>query len=123
MDKRSVEFKGFSNSADEIKKASQAAVDAGAKFGDVPGEGRGEISAAAPVLFALLAVVGVVALAAVAGGFYAIQRNSVGSTVLDLFGMHLTTSHVGVALVGIGAAIAIFVLRRLLKTLEFLGKL
>ena len=60
-------------------------------------------------------VFGILALVCIGGGICALVANAKSKTELSILGAHLTTGHVGVAFVGIGLIIAIFVVRAVLK--------
>jgi len=63
----------------------------------------------------IVTVFGILALVCVAGGIYAIVANAKSKTELAILGVHLTTGHVGVAFVGIGLIIALFIVRAVRK--------
>jgi len=70
---------------------------------------------AVPVHQLLAIVFGILALVCIGGGICAIVANARSKTELSILGAHLTTGHIGVAFVGIGLIIAIFVVRSVLK--------
>ena len=70
-----------------------------------------------PLFLVIVSIFGLLALACIGGGIYAIYRNSVASTNFDFLGFHLSTGHVGVAFVGIGLATAYFTTRAVLNKL------
>jgi uncharacterized membrane protein YidH (DUF202 family) len=81
------------------------------------------IKASEPILKMTLWVVCIVGVAAIAAGAFAIYRNSLAQTEFNFLGLTMTTGHVGVALVGLGVAALILIIRRMFKTLEVLGGL
>jgi hypothetical protein len=60
-------------------------------------------------------VSGILALVCVGGGIYAIVLNARSKTELSILGARLTMGHVGIAFVGIGLVIALFVVRAVLR--------
>ena len=74
-------------------------------------------SAAMPLFFFIVFVVGLLALACIGGGIYAIFNKEVADTTFELWSFHLKTGHVGVAIVGIGLATALFTIHSVLKKL------
>jgi hypothetical protein len=64
--------------------------------------------AALPLHLLIVCVFGVLGLASVATGAYAIATNSSSPTTIELLGARLSTGHAGVALIFIGLAIAMF---------------
>jgi hypothetical protein len=74
-------------------------------------------SAAMPLFFFIVAVFGILALACIGGGIYAVFNKAVAETAFELWGFNLKTGHVGVAFVGIGLATALFTVRAVLKKL------
>ncbi len=69
---------------------------------------------AAPLHNRMVAIYGALCLACIAGGVIAIIWNAVAKTEFSLFGIQMTTGHVGEAFVGIGVAfvgIGMFILK------------
>lgn len=79
--------------------------------------------AAMPLHILIVAIFGVLALAAIGGGIYAITVHSAAKTTLTILGAELRTEHVGVAFVGIGFIIAFLTVRSVLKSQHDLAKL
>ena len=74
-------------------------------------------SAAMPLFFFIVAMFGLLALACIAGGIYALATEAIADTTFELWGFNLKTGHVGVAMVGIGLATAVFTVKAVLKKL------
>jgi hypothetical protein len=79
--------------------------------------------AAIPLHIIIVGIFGFLALACIGGGIYAIAANAKSKTDLDIFGVHLSTGHVGVAFVGIGLIIALLSVRAVLKNQHALATL
>ena len=73
------------------------------------------IKTAMPLFHRIVIMFGLLALACIAGGSYAISNKAIADTTLDFFSFHLKSAHVGVALVGIGLATAFFSAKAVLK--------
>ena len=78
---------------------------------------------AAPLHRQIVTVFGILAFTCVIGGIVAIISSAESKTEFDIFGVHLTTGHVGVAFVGIGLLTAFFTVRAVLKNQRDLAKL
>jgi hypothetical protein len=70
-----------------------------------------------------IVVAGLAGLVCVIGGIYAIYRNALSPSQVELFGSKVTTGHVGVAFVFIGLVVLWAVIRNANKTLVELGKI
>lgn len=81
------------------------------------------LSAARPVLTAVLVVMGVLSLVAVIGGVAAIIWNATSPTNFTLLGATLSTGHVGVAFAGMGLLCMLFVVRAVLNNIRHLATL
>jgi len=81
------------------------------------------VEAARPVHLTMLVVVGVLCLASIGAGAYAIYKGAVADTSFSFLGARLTTTHVGVALAGIGLIGLVLICRRILKSMEILAAL
>lgn len=79
------------------------------------------IRAAEPTFKMALLVTGAVACAAIGGGIVAVIWDAKANTQFDLFGMNLTTTHVGVAMVGLGIAASVIVGRKIVAAIERIG--
>ena len=79
--------------------------------------------AALPLHKLIVVVFGLLALACICGGVYAIYANAQSSTEFSLFGAKLTTAHVGVAFIGIGLLVAFFTVRSVLRNTRDLAAL
>lgn len=88
-----------------------------------PGMARSHQQAAAPLHRLIIISLGLLALAAIGTGAYSLFRGSAGHTEFVLLGSHLSTSNVGVALVGLGLMIAFFTVRSVLKNIAELARL
>lgn len=71
--------------------------------------------AAMPLYLMIILIFGLLALACVGGGIVAIIRSATSETKFDIFGVHLSTGHVGVAFVGIGLIVGYFTVRTVLR--------
>lgn len=71
----------------------------------------------------IVVIFGLLALACVGGGVYAIFRSANADTTLDILGAHLSTGSVGVAFVGIGLIIGFFTVRAVLRNQRDLAAL
>jgi uncharacterized membrane protein YbhN (UPF0104 family) len=79
---------------------------------------------AALILHVIIVLIfGLLALACIIGGVFAIYLNANSQTSFDIFGAHLTTSNVGVALVALGLVIAFLTIRAVLRNQRDLAKL
>ena len=83
----------------------------------------GHIFSAKSLLTWALVIAGLFGGLTIGAGVVAIIWNAVSPTNFDVFGFKLTTGHVGVALIGIGAATLIAIVRRIMQTIERLGAL
>lgn len=63
----------------------------------------------------IILIFGLLALACVGGGIVGILYGATSETKLDMFGVHLSTGHVGIAFVGIGLIIGYFTMRSVLR--------
>ncbi len=81
------------------------------------------VEAARPVHKGMLRGILILGVGTLGVGGYAIFKGTSGDTSFDLFGAHLKTTNVGVALVGIGALCCLFAYRRLLQSVEKLAAL
>ena len=79
------------------------------------------IRAAEPTFRLALLVTGAVAFAAIGGGIVAIIWDANANTQFAFLGLELTTTHVGVAMVGLGIAAAVTVGRRIIRAIEHIG--
>jgi hypothetical protein len=79
--------------------------------------------AAMPLHLLIVSVFGILALASIAGGIYAISKDTESDTYFKIMGAELSTGHVGVALVGLGLLIASFTVRSVLKNQHDLASL
>jgi hypothetical protein len=71
--------------------------------------------AAMPLFYLIVSTFGLIALACIGGGIYAIHRSSYASTKFDFLGVHLESGSVGVALVVVGVVVAFFTVKAVLK--------
>jgi len=81
------------------------------------------IEAANPVIIATIWITGIVGFSCVLGGIFAIYRNAVSPSEVELFGSKLTTGHVGVAFVFIGVVVFGAVVRKAFRTIVELGRI
>jgi hypothetical protein len=79
------------------------------------------IRAAESTFKTALLVTGAIAFTAIGGGIMAIIWDTKADTRFNFLGLSLTTTHVGVAMVGLGVAAAILVGRKTLHTIERIG--
>ena len=79
--------------------------------------------AALPLHLLIVSVFGVLALASIVGGLYAINSNASSPTKLALFGTDLSTGSVGVAFVFIGLTITLLTVRGVLRNQKELASL
>lgn len=68
-----------------------------------------------PLFLTIVIMFGLLALACIIGGIYAIYKGSAGDTAFDVLGFHLKTTHVGVAFMAIGVVTAAVTTRAVLK--------
>lgn len=78
---------------------------------------------AMPLHSRIITIFGLLSAMCVIGGIVGIIWNAVEKTKFSLFGMELTTGHVGVAFVGIGMVTALFTVRAVLKSQHDLAAL
>jgi hypothetical protein len=83
----------------------------------------GHIRASESIIKTALWITGLFAAAAIGAGVVAIVWNAVSPTQFNFVGLDLTTGHAGVALIGLGAATLVLVVRRIMRALERLGAL
>jgi hypothetical protein len=79
------------------------------------------VQAARPVHLGILKSARALSFASLLGGAYATYKGTVGDTILDLFGAHLKTTHVGIAFMGIGLVTFLLSLRAILRSVERLA--
>jgi hypothetical protein len=79
--------------------------------------------AALPLHVLIVAIFGVVALACIGGGIFAVWKGATSDTTFNLFGARMSTGSVGVAFVGIGVVIAYLTIKAVLKNQRDLGAL
>jgi hypothetical protein len=72
---------------------------------------------AMPLFFLIVAIFGLLALACIVAGGFAICGKALAETAFDFPGFHLKSGHVGVALIGIGLATAFLTIKAILKKL------
>jgi hypothetical protein len=77
------------------------------------------LKTATPVLMVGMALGGVMSIAAIIVGGYAIYKGSTGATEIHLFGNTISTQTSGVALVFIGALCLVFIIRKAFKVATF----
>jgi hypothetical protein len=79
--------------------------------------------AAMPLHRTIVLIFGLLALACIGGGIVGIIYSATSETKLDIFGVHLSTGHVGVAFVGLGLIIGYFTVRSVLRSQYMLAAL
>lgn len=77
------------------------------------------LKTATPVLMVGMALGGVMSIAAIVVGGYAIYKGSTGATEIHLLGNTISTQTSGVALVFIGAVCLVFIIRKAFKVAAF----
>ena len=77
----------------------------------------------APIMKTTLAIIIVLALALIVGGIVLVYAGATGSTQLHLLGAKLDTQSVGAVGLVSGLLLGIFGIRRVLTTLERLGRM
>jgi len=77
---------------------------------------------ARPTHAKILLVAGVLSLVSCLGGIVAIIWSAFARTEMSMFGVEVTTGHVGVAFVALGVVSMLFVSRSVLKNLAELAK-
>ena len=78
---------------------------------------------ARPTINAIVYIMGGLSGLAVLGGIGAIVWNAYAPTEMDLFGVKVSTGHVGVAFAALGLVCMVFVVRSVLKHLHMLAAL
>jgi hypothetical protein len=78
---------------------------------------------ALPLHQLIVLVFGFLAFACIVGGIVGIYFNAKSDTGLEIFGVHLSTGHVGVAFVGLGLIIGLFMVRAVLRSQRELAAL
>jgi hypothetical protein len=81
------------------------------------------IKAGASTMRYALAVILVLAIVLVGGGIWLVYLGATGTTTLSLFGTHLETQSVGVVGLVAGVVLGVIGVRRLLLSLERLGRM
>ena len=81
------------------------------------------IRAGTPVLLVTLIFSGLFGFLSIYGGIQLMAATGSGETAFNFIGLHFTTKQAGVASIGLGAIVIILTFRRVLKSLELLGKL
>ena len=79
------------------------------------------VKVARPIHHRVLTIVGIIGLVAIATGAWAIYMGTRGNTTIGILGMHITTTSIGVAVIGTGIISTLVVLRSLLKNIERLA--
>jgi hypothetical protein len=81
------------------------------------------IRAGNPVMIMTLMLAGLFAALCIWGGVQLMSAPGSGETAFSFLGLNFTTKQAGVASIGLGAIVVILVFRRVLRSLEFLGRL
>lgn len=81
------------------------------------------IRAGNPVMIVTLVFAGLFAILCIWGGVQLMTAPGSGETAFSFIGLSFTTKQAGVASIGLGAIVVILTFRRVLKALEFLGRL
>lgn len=81
------------------------------------------IRAGNPVMIMTLVLAGLFAALCIWGGVQLMSAPGSGETAFSFLGLNFTTKQAGVASIGLGAIVVILVFRRVLRSLEFLGRL
>lgn len=71
----------------------------------------------------IVVIFGILALACIGGGVFAIVAKANAKTELQLWGAQVKTGHVGVAFVALGMLIALFTVKAVLKNQRDLARL
>ncbi|MFN7020312.1 MAG: hypothetical protein ACK4WH_03160 [Phycisphaerales bacterium] len=71
----------------------------------------------------IVAVIGVLGLASIGAGIYAIYRNAQAPSEFDILGVKVSTGSVGVALVALGMITVFFTVRSVLRSVRDLAKI
>lgn len=90
---------------------------------DTPAPAPPHIRAGNPVMIITLVLAGLFAGLCIWGGVQLMSAPGSGETAFSFLGLNFTTKQAGVASIGLGAIVIIFVFRRVLRSLEFLGGL
>ena len=78
---------------------------------------------ALPLHNRIITIFGIIACLCIIGGIIAIIMNSIAKTEFSMFGVNLSTGHVGVAFIGIGLATTFFAIKVVLKSQHDLAML
>ena len=89
----------------------------------MPCSAPAHVKAASPLLLTMIILVGGLAVLATVGGVIAIIYNSLAETKINIFGMSISTGHVGVAFVGLGIIMMILVYRNISENIYKLAAL
>jgi len=81
------------------------------------------IRAGNPVMIVTLVLAGLFATLCIWGGVQLMSASGSGETAFSFVGLAFTTKQAGVASIGLGAIVVILTFRRVLKALEYLGRL
>ena len=76
---------------------------------------REHIESAVPIFKLIIIVMGVLSGMSIGGGIIAIVWNSMAATKFNVFGVTLTTGHVGIAFIALGLVTMMFVVREIIK--------
>ncbi len=78
---------------------------------------------ALPLHILAIKIFGLLAFISILGGIIAVILNATSETKIDIFGAHITTGHVGVALISIGLIMTFFTVRTIVRSQRELAAL